>query len=810
MADTVTTNWDVLVRTRGDSSLKRLGETAGRVDHKFAGVGKTLASVGRVAARGLAVGVAASTVAFGFGIKEAAAYQKIQKQTGAVIKSTGAKAKVSAGHVHELADSIEGYTAFSDEAVQSAENLLLTFRDIRNETGKGNDIFDRATRAVTDLSTAMHIDATKAALQLGKALNDPERGYARLQRIGVAFTADQVRQIKALSASGDRLGAQKVILAELNKEFGGSARAAGTTFAGALERLKNKASDVLRDGLLPMLPALTHMVGWLADRLPGAVVAAQEGLRKFSDKVAPIADAVLTAFQTAAPKVKAVFEKFAPDVAAFVATVTDRFKTIGAAIIAAVQIGLDTGDWGPLGNTIGDNLYAALAAGGGIAKKIGAAFAAVDWASVGKAASAAAASFIVAFTIAFFSDFLSYLAHHPVSALEFVAAIIPIGRVAKVIEPLIRTIPWLSKILGPILRALGKGDDLVEGAFRRIFRGADRALGFVAPALRRRIASALDTAVTAIYSKADDAAKAAAGFGKRIVSGVLAPLAGIGDKLFSKGAEVVSGFVRGIVSKIPDVRGALQRLTDKLPDWKGPASKDRRLLVPSGRWLMDGLNVGIIDGAKKIRKTLQGITEGLRGKLKDLRQQRHDIATAAADAVASTFDISSFGQSVESTTAGAASIDPITGIVTRGADVTTSSTPTAASTASGIASQAQAFLAALRTMVAKKFLPAIIAATAAAGPGALSSAQALAAASPADVGSINRSYAATAAVGRAVGQIAGKASGLDKKIDATNDLLRQLVKAQNSDKVASLTIPKGGDLIVRYVNQKNKGDERRR
>jgi len=57
----------------------------------------------------------------------------------------------------------------------------------------------------------------------------------------------QVRQIKALSASGDRLGAQKVHPAELNKEFSAeSARAAGTTFAGALERLKNKASDVLR------------------------------------------------------------------------------------------------------------------------------------------------------------------------------------------------------------------------------------------------------------------------------------------------------------------------------------------------------------------------------------------------------------------------------------------------------------------------------------------------------------------------------------------------------------------------------------
>jgi len=189
---------------------------------------------------------------------------------------------------------------------------------------------------------------------------------------------------------------------------------------------------------------------------------------------------------------------------------------------------------------------------------------------------------------------------------------------------------------------------------------------------------------------------------------------------------------------------------------------------------MDGLNVGIIDGAKKIRKTLQGITEGLRGKLKDLRAAAPDIATARRDAVASTVR-HLVVRAVGGVDHGWCGVDktPSPASLLAVPDVTTSSTPTAASTASGIASQAQAFLAALRTMVAQRsFLPAIIAATAAARSGALSSAQALAGGEPGrrrlhqpELRSHRRGRS-----GR--GPDRGQGVGLDKKIDRTNDLLR--------------------------------------
>ena len=39
--------------------------------------------------------------------------------------------------------------------------MLLTFKNIRNETGKGNDIFTQATKADADMSVAMGTDLQK-------------------------------------------------------------------------------------------------------------------------------------------------------------------------------------------------------------------------------------------------------------------------------------------------------------------------------------------------------------------------------------------------------------------------------------------------------------------------------------------------------------------------------------------------------------------------------------------------------------------------------------------------------------------------
>lgn len=207
-------------------------------------------------------------LAYGFKqvVDSSADLQKITAQTGAVLESTGNTAHVTGKQVRGLANEINGYSMMDDDAVQKAENMLLTFTNVRNEVGKGNKIFTQATKVSADMATALGGDMTQNSLRLGKALNDPIKGVGALSRVGVTFDDQQKKTIATMVKHNNTLGAQKMILAELQKEFGGSAEAAGSTFAGALFHLKDTLQDTARDMLMPALPALTSGVQALASK----------------------------------------------------------------------------------------------------------------------------------------------------------------------------------------------------------------------------------------------------------------------------------------------------------------------------------------------------------------------------------------------------------------------------------------------------------------------------------------------------------------------------------------------------------------
>jgi hypothetical protein len=176
-------------------------------------------------AAGATIGASAAIRTIASEYQEAA---KVGAQTNAVLKSTGGVANVTAKQVGDLSTAISAKTGIDDEQIQSSANLLLTFTKVRNEAGRGNDIFSQATRTITDMSVALGQTGKASAVQLGKALNDPIKGITALSRVGVSFTKQQKAQITTLVNSGQTLKAQKIILRELNTEFGGSAKAAAT------------------------------------------------------------------------------------------------------------------------------------------------------------------------------------------------------------------------------------------------------------------------------------------------------------------------------------------------------------------------------------------------------------------------------------------------------------------------------------------------------------------------------------------------------------------------------------------------------
>lgn len=221
---------------------------------------------------GLALGGAfvASQVKDYFGTAIAGAREAIaiDKQTAAVIKSTGSAAGVTADHIEDLAGRLQKTQTINDEVTQSGANLLLTFTNIRNEVGKGNDVFDQTVELANDMSVALGQDMKSSSIQLGKALNDPIKGLTALGRVGVSFTEQQKEQIKTLVASGDQLGAQKVILAELDRQFGGSAAAqadAGAKMALAWDDLTETVGRMLIPVMDSLLGILQPITAWAAE-----------------------------------------------------------------------------------------------------------------------------------------------------------------------------------------------------------------------------------------------------------------------------------------------------------------------------------------------------------------------------------------------------------------------------------------------------------------------------------------------------------------------------------------------------------------
>lgn len=197
-------------------------------------------------------------------LKQASDQADALSQLQAVIKSTGGVAGVTAEAANKLADSLSTVTRFSDDAILSGENMLLTFTNI------GKDIFPQATKTALNMSQALGQDLKSSAIQLGKALNDPIKGVTALQRVGVTFTQAQKDMIQSLVDAGDVMGAQKVILAELEKEFGGSAEAAGTTFAGKMDILQHKFEnfqETIGNLLMPILSKGMDAISGFIDRL---------------------------------------------------------------------------------------------------------------------------------------------------------------------------------------------------------------------------------------------------------------------------------------------------------------------------------------------------------------------------------------------------------------------------------------------------------------------------------------------------------------------------------------------------------------
>lgn len=187
-------------------------------------------------------------------LKNFDAQQKAIAKVESGLKSTHNQVGKTSDELQKMASKLQANSLFGDEDIlEKVTAPLLTFVKIQG------DVFDRAQQNVLDYSAKLNIDLKSASLQVGKALNDPVKGINALARAGVQFTEEQKNLIKSLVETGRTADAQKIILKELETQFGGTAKAISETALGPVQQMKNDIGDLSESMGAILIPFVTQL-----------------------------------------------------------------------------------------------------------------------------------------------------------------------------------------------------------------------------------------------------------------------------------------------------------------------------------------------------------------------------------------------------------------------------------------------------------------------------------------------------------------------------------------------------------------------
>ncbi len=99
------------------------------------------------------------------------------------------------------------------------------------------------------------------------------------------------------------------------------------------------------------------------------------------------------------------------------------------------------------------------------------------------------------------------------------------------------------------------------------------------------------------------------GFLRGLPGQIIGIFAGAGGWLIQAGRDIIGGLISGIRARIPSLRGILGSITGLIPNLKGPAAVDKRLLYQNGRWIMEGLQRGLRDEWANVHAYIASITQ---------------------------------------------------------------------------------------------------------------------------------------------------------------------------------------------------------
>lgn len=232
-------------------------------------MGKNMMKVGGAMTVGMTVPIVAG---FNSMINAAMESESELAELNAVLESTKGVSGMTAEALMAQADALQQVTKFGDEAIIGGQSMLLTFTNI------GKEVFPDATVAMLNMAEKFG-SVEQASMQLGKALNDPVLGVSALRRVGIQLSETQEQQIKDFVEVGNVAAAQKIILGELETQFGGLAEAAGQTTAGQMEIMKNQLGELSEELGRELIPLLIELLPHLIELIRSFREASPEAKR---------------------------------------------------------------------------------------------------------------------------------------------------------------------------------------------------------------------------------------------------------------------------------------------------------------------------------------------------------------------------------------------------------------------------------------------------------------------------------------------------------------------------------------------------
>jgi len=270
--------------THAAKGVEKVGTELNGLQGKMSGIANMPGKI--LGALGIGFGMFQFVAMMDKGIEKAHELHAAEAQIEAGLKSTGYAAGMTMQSIGDVAKQISSNSKLSRTDLLSMQSILVTFPDITSKT------FGTASQAIADMSVRMKQDLSSTAVQVGKALQDPERGITALRRVGVNFNKEQTEVIKNLVANGQKAAAQTLILKELNTEFGYSAKAAFD--ADPLARY-NKAVGGIQ---LQMGEAVVNVQKMLAPGLESIALFMKDIFTRVGDNMQPVMDAIAPIWDT--------------------------------------------------------------------------------------------------------------------------------------------------------------------------------------------------------------------------------------------------------------------------------------------------------------------------------------------------------------------------------------------------------------------------------------------------------------------------------------------------------------------------------